>query len=181
MPRTTTASRVTTRFTESELRDLFRTLDGGGTRTQMRARVQALQGRGVSNDLLRDVRHLHRQVRRSQGYNVAQGGTRRLRDAQTGDLKRLIDLPARQKLTPLARPAPPKLEGLRTTVTVRHQLRINGVLTDMQAVTKFELGPGAPSLAAQVAEASEDGYGSPTAPGEIGGRGYEILRVQTDL
>ena len=67
-------------FSTGELRDIFRTLDTGGDRPAVRQRVRSLQGRGVSNDTIRGLRELHRQVRRSQGYNVKVGGVRNLRD-----------------------------------------------------------------------------------------------------
>lgn len=104
-------------FTQSTLRTIFRSLDSGGTRQDVRAIIRREQGRGVSNDTIRALRETHRQLRRSQGYNVKVGGTRNLRD-ENGELRRISQLPARQRVAQSRRPRPPRLPGINTVYEV---------------------------------------------------------------
>ena len=169
------------RFSENQLAGVFRILDSGGTRDDVRAYVKRAQnGRGVSNDTIKALRESHRQLRRSQGYNVKVGGTRNLRDA-SGNLKRLNTLPPRQRIASSRRPRPPVIPGVRMEVTVMYETRHQGRLTGVYAVDVFEVGDDAPSLAAQIAEAAETTGGSDPPVGEKvprSGGGPQILRVK---
>lgn len=166
-------------FGREVLRAVFRTLDGGGTRDDVRRVVKLQQGRGVSNDTIRALRELHRRLRRSQGYNVKVGGKRDLIDPNTGQLRRLSKLPARKKVAPSRKPAPPRIEGVRVTaeyVAVDNRGRPTG-----RKVGVFRVTEGGPSLAEQVSRASVEDTGT-FVPGPVGAvRSTRILQVRSDL
>lgn len=166
-------------FSEPELARLFRLLDTGGTRPQVREEIRQLQGRGASNEVLRKLRDVHRTTRRSQGYRVAQGGTRNLRDPETGRLRQLRDLPARKVIPAFNRPAPPA--NLPADVTVVFDLRdAQGRRTGSQQIASFRVGPGQAPLTDQVRLASQRGGGSNYVQRDRtqipGGRGFEVLQ-----
>jgi len=144
-------------FGESTIRRVFRALDTGGTRADVRRVVREEQNRGVSNDTIRALRQAHKQVRRSMGYNVQDHGPRNLRDPETGKLRLLESLPARRKLRPSRRPRPPEIEGLR--FQVQASFRDND---GADRVANFVVEEGGPSLRSQVTEAMEKlALGSP--------------------
>jgi len=168
------------RYTQRQLERLFRTLDAGGTRDDVRRQVRRLQRRGISNDALRQLRLAHKAVRRSQGYNVKDGGVRRLVD-ETGELRPLRSLSPNQRLSLSRRPLPPS--NLPAKVTVAFPVRRDGRNTGRRRVAVFDVGPDAPSLEAQLAEAAEDmGHGSPAGIRRGGTqRGFTTLRVRSAL
>ena len=161
-------------FTQSTLRSIFRSLDSGGTRQDVRAIIRREQGRGVSNDTIRALRETHRQLRRSQGYNVKVGGTRNLRD-ESGQLRRVSQLPARRRIAQSRRPRPPNLPGLRTVLEVNRG--------GERAVVSITSGPDVPSLRTLGAEALEAlGRDSPKGATEPGGPpGVTVLAVRAGV
>lgn len=157
-------------FSQADLRAIFRTLDDGGTRTDVRATVRRQQGRGVSNDTIRALRESHRRLRRSQGYNVKVGGVRRLRD-DNGDLRRVNQLPPRQRLSQSRRPRPPNLPGVNTVYEINR-----GGEETLVSVSSDQAG----SLDQITAEALDSlTTGSPRGPSTGGPRGVSPLRVRT--
>ena len=141
------------RYTTRELGTVFRALDAGATRSDVRDIIRTLQGRGIGNDAIRDLRATYVQLRRSDGFDRRIRGGRRT-------------LPPPQSLPVGVRPSPPVIPGvdIRTTqpFTTAQGVRV-GVFTvnDLEA-----------SLAEQIAAQSKrGGFGSPFAP----------LRSATDL
>lgn len=165
-------------FDVGDLRAVFRTLDGGGTRDDVRRVVKLRQeGRGVSNDTIKGLRELHRRLRRSQGYNVKVGGTRNLIDPNTGQLRRLDRLPARKKVAPSRRPSPPKIEGARTRVTVERPVvdsrgRPIGSRVDVFRADDFQIG----ELGADTTDVEGTFY-----PGAPRSRRPVILQVRSEI
>ena len=141
-------------FSEAQLRGVFRVLDGGGTRADVRAFVTRSQGRGVSNDTIKALREAHRRLRRSQGYLVGQRGPRNLLDPQTGRLRRVKDLPRSRTLPPSRRPSPPR--QVRASVTVEYTKHDSRGRPIGRAVGTFSVGPDDPSLREQLEGATPD-------------------------
>ena len=161
------------RFSRNQLAGIFRELDAGGTRADVRAYIKRSQGRGVSNDTIRALRETHRQLRRSQGYLVGQRGRRNLIDPQTGRLRLLKDFP--HTLPPSRRPQPPP--GLRVKVSVEYTKRDANGRELGRAVGSFTVGPDEPSLDEQIS-AAEEGVEETLITGPGGGKGRSILGVR---
>ncbi|WP_420431352.1 hypothetical protein [Candidatus Poriferisocius sp.] len=131
-------------FTTRELGSIFDALDRGATRQDVRGLVTRLQGRGIGNDSIRDVRSTYVRLRRAQGFDKHVRG-------------RSV-LPARESLPVSARPRPPVIPGIDLRVTLPFDT-IYGA-----RVGVFPVNESAPSLTQQLAEASDKQYGSPIAP-----------------
>lgn len=168
-------------FSQEELVVIFRTLDTGGTRADVRADVRRLQGRGVSNEVIRKLRDVHRTLRRSQGFNVKQGGTRNLRNPD-GSFKRWSQLRSSERLPLRARPV-----RVPTVVTTRRTVEYG--LFDSRGrmvgtrIRVFTVGPDTLSLAEQVAEAKQNerpqDEDSAGVAARLPDRGYQVLQVRT--
>ena len=170
------------RFSQPQLAAIFRVLDTGGTRADVRATVRRLQdGRGVSNDTIKALRELHRRLRRSQGYNVKVGGTRNLIDPETGQLRSLRRLPARRRIAVSRRPRPPVIEGIRTRVTVEHIVRDSRGRPIGRQVNVFTINEDEP-VQEQVARAAMDTVEGTFVPGVVrDNRGLRVLQVRSDI
>lgn len=162
------------RFGDQELRAVFRILDGGGTRAEVRAFVQRSQGRGVSNATIAALRETHRQLRRSQGYLVGQRGQRNLIDPNTGRLRRVRDLPRARTLPPSRRPLPPP--GVRASVSVEYTKYDSAGRPVGRAFGSFTVGPDEPSLSEQITDASMDE--ETVTPGAPASGGLRVLGVR---
>jgi len=163
------------RFTQGELQVVFRTLDTGGKRDDVREAVKRLQGKGVANETIRQLRDIHRTLRRSEGWDVKQGGTRGYLSDDQGRLKRP---PPSRRLSPSARPAGP--QQVSRNVTATYNVRDSRGNIIGQRVGVFHVGPNTPSLATMVAEAAESGVLGSVFAGAApqGRRGYSILEVK---
>lgn len=162
------------RFSDPQLRGVFRILDGGGTRNDVRAFVRRSQGRGVSNDTIRALRDTHRQLRRSQGYLVGERGKRDLIDPETGRLRRVRDLPRARTLPPSRRPLPPR--QVRASVSVEYTKYDSAGRPVGTAIGSFTVGPDEPSLADQITDASMDS--ETVTPGGPPLSGRKVLGVR---
>ena len=170
-------------FSEPLLRAVFRTLDSGGTRADVRRVVRQSQNRGVSNDTIRVLRELHRRLRRSQGYNVKVGGVRNLIDPETGQLRRLAALPPRRKIAASRRPQPPRIGDIRTRVTIEYIDRDSRGRPKGTRINVFTINEGE-SVQEQARRAAlETGPG--TSVGAVGvppsNMGIRVLQVRSDI
>lgn len=155
-------------FTQGQLEMVFSILDTGGTRAQVRAYLRRSTGRGASNETIRKLRDVHRQFRRSQGFDVKQGGTR----GWLTDSRGSLIAPSRENLgkrflSPSARPAPPLQAAVEAVFRYRTYDAAGRFIGVRYAA--FEGGPDMPPILEQVrrAMASGDEYGSPSGPGRL--------------
>ena len=168
-------------FSQGDLDIIFDELDKRGTRQDVRRIVRRQQGRGVSNDTIRAIRKVHKEVRRSMGYNVKDHGPRDLVDPTTNRLRRLRDLPARRRISPSRRPAPPRVPGLT--------FQVQGTFLNADGdprVGNFLVGPddlSLPSLEAQIAEAGDLlGHTSPVTDQPVNPSGtFRLLGVRSPV
>lgn len=165
-------------FTQGQLNLVFSVLDRGGKRDDVRRLVRQFSNKGVSNETIRQLRNVHRLLRRSQGYDVKQGGTRGWLTDRNGNLLP----PARQYLkgrflSPAARPAGP--QQVSRDVTVEYTAYDGGRPVGTK-VAVFRVGPDTAPLSEQVAQASvREGYGSSKETSPImSRRGFSPLHVK---
>ena len=168
-------------FTHAQLRAIFHHLDADATRASIRRLVSTQQGRGISNETVAALRKAHRQLRRSQGYAIGPRAKANLRETPSAPLVRLMDFDSRLILPATRRPEPPRIEGLKERVVVRYEILDNGRRTGVTELHEFTVDSDRSDLGDQVAKARDKGFGSLAMPGTIGGRGYEVIAVRTDI
>jgi len=177
-------------FSDQLLAELFRHIDAGAARPQLRRLVTDAQGRGVSNATLAAVRAAHLRLRRTQGYALRPHQRVALRETPDSPLPKLRQLPrgaaeiGRSKLPPQLspgrRPAPPS--ELNTRLAVEFSQVDNEGRVIAHRIEVFDVGPGHAPLGEQVRDAQRSDTGSLLAPASeadtsLGPRGYAILAV----
>lgn len=158
---------------------VFRELDAGKTRSQVQAELKRARGQGVGNDAFAALRQVHRDVRRSQGFDVRTRGKKvNIRQDVNAPIRTRDQIAADARLAAQQRPLPPEnVEGLPTRVTVAYDS------PDGPRIGSFRTGEDAASLEDQVRIAMQAAADDSEAPAHIviEPGGFTVVNSVVDL